>query len=155
MTERAVIIAVGRVAGPERELCERYLRRARPAVEMIELADGSGSAGEIRRREAALFRAKLPRDAFVVCLDQEGAALASATLAASLAQWSGAGRVLAFLIGGAEGLDRSLLDAAHARLSLGPQTWPHMLARVMLVEQLYRARMILAGHPYHRAERPK
>ena len=150
-----VIIAVGRVAGPERELCERYLRRMTPAVEMIELADGSGSPGEIRRREAESFRARLPREAFVVCLDQDGEGLASAALAASLSRWSEAGRPLAFLIGGAEGVDRPLLDAAQARLSLGPQTWPHMLARVMLAEQLYRARMILAGHPYHRAERPK
>ena len=150
-----VIIAVGRVAGPERELCERYLRRMTPAVEMIELADGSGSPGEIRRREAEGFRARLPREAFVVCLDQDGEGLPSAALAASLSRWTEAGRPLAFLIGGAEGLDRPLLDAAQARLSLGPQTWPHMLARVMLAEQLYRARMILAGHPYHRAARPK
>ncbi len=155
MAERVVIIAVGRVAGPERELCERYLRRVKPAMEMIELADGCGSPGEIRRREADAFRSKLPRDAFVVCLDQDGEALPSAAFATAVARWSEAGRPLAFLIGGAEGLDRSLLEVAHATLSLGPQTWPHMLARVMLVEQLYRARMILAGHPYHRAERPK
>lgn len=121
---------------------------------MIELADGRGSAGEIRRREADAFRASLPRDAFVVCLDQGGAALPSAAFAAALARWDEAARPLAFLIGGAEGLDRPLLEAADATLSLGPQTWPHMLARVMLAEQIYRARMILAGHPYHRAERP-
>ncbi len=117
---------------------------------MVELADGRGTPGEIRRREADAFRACLPRDAFVVCLDGEGEALSSEALAASLGRWEAAARPLAFLVGGAEGLDGSLLRTAEARLSLGPQTWPHMLARVMLAEQLYRGRSILAGHPYHR-----
>lgn len=126
----------------------------RPPVSVIELADGRGSAAEIRRREADGFRSALPRDTFLVCLDQEGLALGSAAFATALARWGEAGRAVGFLIGGAEGLDRSLLTAADATLSLGPQTWPHMLARVMLAEQLYRAQSLGAGHPYHRGARP-
>ena len=101
-----------------------------------------------------MFRAVLPRDALVVCLDGGGVAMPSEAFARSLARWREAGRPVAFLVGGAEGLDRSLLAVADATLSLGPQTWPHMLARIMLVEQLYRSQSIAAGHPYHRAGRP-
>ena len=74
--------------------------------------------------------------------------------AALLERWLGLSRPLCFLIGGAEGLDAFVLARADARLSLGPLTWPHMLARIMLAEQLFRARAIVTGHPYHRAGRP-
>lgn len=121
----------------------------------MELPDGRGSAAEIRRREADAFRAALPANAFLVALDQGGRAYGSAAFADALVRWSETGRVLAFVVGGAEGIDRTLLERADATLSFGPQTWPHMLARVMLAEQLYRAQSILAGHPYHRAERPR
>jgi 23S rRNA (pseudouridine1915-N3)-methyltransferase len=71
-----------------------------------------------------------------------------------LDRWLEAGKPVCFLIGGAEGFDARVLARADATLSLGPQTWPHMLARVMLAEQIFRARAISAGHPYHRAGRP-
>jgi 23S rRNA (pseudouridine1915-N3)-methyltransferase len=89
-----------------------------------------------------------------VALDLGGEAPDSAGLAVRLGRWLESGRPVSFAIGGAEGLERSVLDRADAVLSFGPQTWPHLLARVMLAEQLYRARAIAAGHPYHRAGRP-
>ncbi len=96
----------------------------------------------------------LPARSFVVALDLVGAALDTDGLVRSLAHWRDTGRALAFVIGGAEGLDATVIARADATLSLGRMTWPHMLVRVMLVEQLYRAQAILAGHPYHRAGRP-
>jgi len=126
----------------------------RPPLALTEIGEGRGAAAEIRRREADAFRAALPANTLLVALDQDGAALASETLAASLGRWMATGRPLAFAIGGAEGLEASLRASADSCLSLGPQTWPHMLARIMLAEQLYRAQSILAGHPYHRAARP-
>ncbi len=133
---------------------DRYARRLRPPPTLTEIPDGTGSSAEIRRREARALLAHVPGDRFLVALDQAGRALASDRLAIALGEWTAAGRSLVFALGGAEGLDRSVLDRADLILSLGPQTWPHLLARAMLAEQLYRARTILDGHPYHRAKRP-
>lgn len=109
---------------------------------------------ELRRREGAALLAALPPNALAVALDLGGEAPGSEAFAALLERWSGAGRPLAFLIGGAEGLDPEVTARADHRLSLGPMTWPHLLVRGMLAEQLYRASAIRAGHPYHRAWRP-
>ena len=105
------------------------------------------------RREAAALRARIPAGALVVALDRTGEAPDSAGLARRLGQWSGTGKPLCFVIGGAEGLDPGLLALAGFRLSLGPMVWPHLLARAMLAEQLFRAQSILAGHPYYRGPR--
>ncbi len=87
----------------------------------------------------------------VVALDERGRVMTSPEFAALLADWRDQGRgEVAFVIGGADGLHPPLLDAADARLSFGKMVWPHMLVRVMLCEQLYRAASILAGAPYHR-----
>ena len=120
---------------------------------MVEVADGRGAAGEIMRREAEALRARIPPGAFTVALDRTGEAPDSAGLARRLERWSESGRGLCFLIGGAEGLDPVLLGQCQARLSLGKMVWPHLLARAMLAEQLFRAQSILAGHPYHRGAR--
>jgi 23S rRNA (pseudouridine1915-N3)-methyltransferase len=135
-------------------LVDRYLKRLRPTPRLIEIADGTGSPVEIKRREATSLLAALPARSFVVALDLAGAAPDTDALVRLLAQWREAGRALAFVIGGAEGLDASVLARADATLSLGRLTWPHMLVRVMLVEQLYRAQAIASGHPYHRSGRP-
>jgi 23S rRNA (pseudouridine1915-N3)-methyltransferase len=123
-------------------------------VAVTEVAEGRGSEAEIRRREAAGLLAALPANALAVALDLGGEAADTAAFAAQLGRWLETGRPVCFLIGGAEGLDRAVLDRADAVLSLGRMTWPHMLARVMLAEQIFRARAIAAGHPYHRAGRP-
>jgi 23S rRNA (pseudouridine1915-N3)-methyltransferase len=149
------ILAIGRSRdGPEAELFTRYSARIRPALVLTELADGKGAPAEIKRREGEALLAALPALAFVVALDQAGEALDSATFAARLEGWLTLARPTRFLIGGAEGLDRRVLTRADFVLSLGAMTWPHLLARAMLAEQIYRARSITAGHPYHRAGRP-
>jgi 23S rRNA (pseudouridine1915-N3)-methyltransferase len=149
------LIAVGRLRpGPEADLFRRYSDRLRPRLEVVEVAEGVGAPGEIKRREGEALLAALPRDAFAVALDLGGVAPTSEALAALLESWLAGGRKLAFVIGGADGLSAALLARADHVLSLGPLTWPHMLARVMLAEQLFRARAIASGHPYHRAGRP-
>jgi 23S rRNA (pseudouridine1915-N3)-methyltransferase len=102
-------------------------------------------------REAALILAALPADARLVALDERGATWTSRQFADRLAGWrDGGAGVLAFAIGGADGLGQAVIERADAVLSLGQMTWPHLLARSLLLEQLYRTQQILAGHPYHR-----
>ena len=150
-----LLIVVGKLGrGPERALFDRYAARLRPPLVVKEVADGQGAPREAKRREAASLLAALPDGALVVALDLGGAAPDSEGLARLLERWLSQSRPLAFLIGGAEGLDGSVLARADATLSLGNMTWPHLLVRVMLAEQLYRAQSILAGHPYHRIGRP-
>ncbi len=149
------LVAVGRLrAGPEAELFARYNARLRPRLAVTELPDGHGAAAEIRRREGEALLTAVPAGAWLVALDSEAAPITSEALAARLEAWLSGGRAVTFVVGGAEGLARPVLDRADCGISLGKLTWPHMLVRVLLAEQLYRAQSILAGHPYHRAGRP-
>ncbi len=149
------LIAVGRLRpGPEQELFARYSARLRPALAVTEVAEGRGAPAEMRRREGEALLAALPAGALAVALDLGGVAEGSEALARRLEGWLGAGREPCFLVGGAEGLDAAVLARAGHVLSLGPPTWPHMLVRVLLAEQLFRARSISTGHPYHRGARP-
>jgi 23S rRNA (pseudouridine1915-N3)-methyltransferase len=149
------LLAIGKASrGPESELFTRYAARIRPKLELLAFPDGTGTAAEIRRREAGALLAKVSSGQFLVALDQGGITVDSAGLAQLLADWHGGVRPLVFVIGGAEGLDGTVLRRADAILSLGPLTWPHMLARAMLAEQIYRAQCIGSNHPYHRAGRP-
>lgn len=118
-------------------------------VEIKSGARGKGRGGAIADEGAALLAA-LPRDAHVIALDGRGATWSSEQLAAQLSQWRMTGRDLAFLIGGPDGHAREVLQRADQRWSLGPLTLPHMLVRLVVVEQLYRAVSIVNGHPYHR-----
>jgi 23S rRNA (pseudouridine1915-N3)-methyltransferase len=102
-------------------------------------------------REAELILAALPAGARLVALDERGQAWSSRELAVRLGVWRDQGvAAIGFAIGGADGLDRAVIERADAVLSLGAMTWPHLLVRSLLLEQLYRAQQILAGHPYHR-----
>lgn len=149
------LIAIGRLgSGPEAALFDRYAARLRPRLAVTEIADARGSPAEIKRREAAALLAALPASAIAVALDLGGRTPDSEAFAAQLTGWIEAARPLCFLIGGAEGLDASVLARADHVLSFGALTWPHLLVRTMLAEQLYRARCIASGHPYHRAGRP-
>jgi 23S rRNA (pseudouridine1915-N3)-methyltransferase len=146
------LIAIGRArTTPEAALFARYATRLRPPLDLVELPDGKGAPAEAKRREGEALLVALPAEAFAVALDRTGTAPDSARLAEQLERWLGSARPVCFLIGGAEGLDAAVLRRADHVLSLGPLTWPHLLARAMLAEQLYRARSIAAGHPYHRA----
>ncbi|GAJ30393.1 23S rRNA (pseudouridine(1915)-N(3))-methyltransferase RlmH [Acidomonas methanolica] len=149
------LVAVGRMkSGPERELFERYAVRLRPRLELVEIPDAKGSVAEVRRKDAQAILAACGASSFVVALDEGGARPDSAAFAGLLERWLGGGRPLCFVIGGAEGLEASVIARADATLSLGRLTWPHMLVRSLLAEQLYRAQSILSGHPYHREARP-
>jgi 23S rRNA (pseudouridine1915-N3)-methyltransferase len=108
-------------------------------------------AAALRAREAALILDALPAGARLIVLDERGTIWSSRGLADRIAAWRVEGVAeLAFAIGGAEGLDGAVISRADESLSLGSMTWPHRLVRGMLLEQLYRAQQILAGHPYHR-----
>jgi 23S rRNA (pseudouridine1915-N3)-methyltransferase len=149
------LIAIGRLGtGPEAALFARYAARLRPPLAITEIAEARGSAPEIKRREAAALLAALPPQATAIALDLAGKTPSSEAFAAQLTAWLELARPVCFLIGGAEGLDASVLARADHVLSFGSLTWPHQLVRVLLAEQLYRARMIAAGHPYHRGGRP-
>ena len=159
---RVLIAAVGRLKqGPERELAERYLKRAADlgrknglrAIEVIEVKESRADNLERRMLEESIAIANvLPERAVVVILDERGENLTSAALAGRMQAWQSAGKTaVAFILGGADGLAPSLRDKADMTVAFGAATWPHQLARIMLLEQLYRAITILAGHPYHRA----
>lgn len=135
------IVARGRIGrGPEAELVARYARRITWPLAITELPD----TGPARLPEP-------PSPSVAVVLDERGAALTSAALAARLGRWRDDGmREARFWIGAADGHDAALREGADLLLGFGAATWPHLLARAMLAEQLYRATAILAGHPYHR-----
>ena len=154
---RMTLIAVGRSKpGPPREIYDHYAGRLGHgplgALALKEVEERRPlSPEELKRREAELLLGAAPKGAHIIALDEAGKALTSAAFAGLLGRWRDAGvREIAFLIGGAEGLDRSVREAAALTLSLGPMTWPHLLVRALLAEQLYRAQSILTGHPYHR-----
>ena len=150
------LLAIGwQRRSPEAELFERYAVRIKPKLQLQEFNDGTGSPAEIKRREAVFLLGAVTAQDFVIALDGGGAAPDSPGLAGLLAKWSESGKKLCFVIGGAEGLDGSVIARADAQLSLGALTWPHLLVRPMLAEQIYRAQMINMGHPYHRAGRPQ
>ena len=155
---KVTLLAIGRLKpGPIQTLFADYTGRLAWPVELIEVEERRPLPGPaLKAREGELLTAAL--DALsrrssrpaVLVLDASGAGLTSEALAQRLASWRDEGRDLACVIGGAEGLARPVLDRADLVLALGALTWPHMLVRVLLAEQLYRAQSILSGHPYHR-----
>ncbi|MEX0841637.1 MAG: 23S rRNA (pseudouridine(1915)-N(3))-methyltransferase RlmH [Xanthobacteraceae bacterium] len=158
---RIVVAAVGRLKqGPERDLAERYRKRAVDAgrniglrgIEIIEIRESRAREAEKRMIEESIALAQvIPDGAIKLVLDAHGENLDSLAFAARLGRWRDGGRASAiFLIGGADGMSASLRDQADMRLSFGLATWPHQLMRIMLLEQIYRATTVLAGHPYHR-----
>ncbi|MHA1597608.1 MAG: 23S rRNA (pseudouridine(1915)-N(3))-methyltransferase RlmH [Alphaproteobacteria bacterium] len=152
---RLLIAAIGRAkAGPERDLFEHYRGRIRQpfSLDLKEVeVKRSLSTSEMKAREAELLLGAVPTGALVVALDERGKSLSSIDFAGKLGGWRDTGEAdVVFLIGGADGLDASVRENARLVLSLGAATWPHMLVRGLLAEQVYRAQCILGGHPYHR-----
>lgn len=140
---RWLVVAEGKLRqAPSRALCDDYLKRLQryTRTEVIEV------------RGANRLGAAVPAGVRSVALTPDGSGWSSEDLARRLARWKLEGRDVAFIVGGAEGLPRPLVDAAEARWSLSPLTLPHELARVLLLEQLYRAESILKGEPYHRGD---
>jgi 23S rRNA (pseudouridine1915-N3)-methyltransferase len=151
---RLVLAAVGRLkSGPLKALERHYAERITWPLAIREVEERRKlPPPELKAREGALLRAAVPPGATLVALDERGSELSSEAFALRLGRWRDEGvSELAFVIGGADGLDPLLRADADLVLSLGRMTWPHLLARGLLLEQLYRAQQILAGHPYHRA----
>ena len=159
---RLIVAAIGRLkAGPERELAERFRDRVAKAgravglrdIEIVEIRESK--AADVARRvleESIALANILPERAVLVALDETGENLDSGSFTGLLRGWRDAGRPAAvFCIGGADGLGEDVRRRADFTLAFGTATWPHQLVRIMLLEQLYRAVTILAGHPYHRA----
>ena len=154
---RLHVCAVGRLrTGPERMLTDDYMQRFNRSARPLGLGPLTEHEVEDRKgggmsAEADLLARVLPAGAVIVALDERGQTLSSPELAQRIADWRDAGRQdLAFVIGGADGLAPALRDRADLVLSFGRLVWPHMLVRVMLAEQIYRAATILSGSPYHR-----
>jgi 23S rRNA (pseudouridine1915-N3)-methyltransferase len=145
------ILAGGRAkSAPEHQLALAYLARAREAGRTLGFA--SFALNEVDERKTDVMIEACAAAPLVVALDEHGKSLSSEAFARQLAKWRDAGEARAlFVIGGADGLPREVKDGARSMLAFGTQTWPHLLVRAMLAEQLYRAMTILAGHPYHRA----
>lgn len=150
---RITLAAVGRAkTGPLRDLYRHYAERLKWNVTLKEVEERRKLPAEaLRAREAELLLAAVPGGAKTIVLDERGKALTSRELARLLGRWRDDGEAdLAILIGGADGLTAEVRDSADQVVSFGAMTWPHMLVRALLMEQLYRAETILAGHPYHR-----
>ena len=159
---RVLVIAVGRLKdGPERELVERYRGRFEDlsrklgfrGLEILEVSESRARDPATRiSEEAAAIAALVPLRSNVVALDEHGKALDSAAFAGQLGRWRDESiSNVVFLIGGADGLSPELRRMGKMTLAFGAATWPHQIVRILLLEQLYRAATILAGHPYHRA----
>jgi 23S rRNA (pseudouridine1915-N3)-methyltransferase len=149
---RLTILAIGKAkAGPQRDLYQHYAARLRWPLRLIEVEEKRKLAADaLKAREAELLLAQLPAGARLCALDEHGTPATSAEFAGGLRQWQDQGADVAFAVGGADGHGPALLVRAERKLALGALTWPHMLVRGLLAEQLYRAQQILAGHPYHR-----
>jgi 23S rRNA (pseudouridine1915-N3)-methyltransferase len=146
------ILAIGKLRGPEAEWCAEYVKRLKNDITIKEMAASKNLPPvETQRAEAALLLKALPPKAFTVLLDERGKDMTSRDFAARLQEWQDHGHdAIAFIIGGADGVTDEVRAEADVTLGFGRLTWPHRLVRVMLLEQLYRAQQINAGHPYHR-----
>jgi len=159
---RIMVAAVGRLKqGPERDLAERYRKRAvevgravgLSAIDIVEIRESRADSAERRMLEESIAIANvLPERAVTAILDERGKSLTSVDFAGQLQTWRAENPpAAAFIIGGADGLASTLREKNRLTLAFGAATWPHQLVRIMLLEQIYRATTLLAGHPYHRA----
>jgi 23S rRNA (pseudouridine1915-N3)-methyltransferase len=158
---RLTIAAVGRSReSPEQALCELYCERARvlapklgfSRLDLVVIDISRAASADARMtEEAGKISNRLPEGAHRIALDEAGRTMTSDAFAKHLRRLADSGaRDVAFLIGGPDGLSPALRESTQERLAFGPQTWPHLLVRAMLAEQIYRALAILSGHPYHR-----
>ncbi|MFA4994402.1 MAG: 23S rRNA (pseudouridine(1915)-N(3))-methyltransferase RlmH [Bdellovibrionales bacterium] len=146
------ILAIGKARGVEAEWGGEYQKRLGKDVVVHEFAvSKSLPSAAAQKAESVLLLKAIPAKAFVVLLDERGKDMSSRDFAAKLSSWQDRGiDNLVFIIGGADGVTDNIRAKANFTLGFGRLTWPHRLVRVMLLEQIYRARQIIAGHPYHR-----
>lgn len=159
---RLQIVSVGQTSkGPERELCERYEKRIKPAAQTqgflwlptLQLKESRLATADARKVEEAqnIQKHLAKTQPLMVILDEKGTALSSQDIAQCFDKESEKGTPhMVFIIGGPDGLSQDIKATAHIQLGFGRVTWPHQLVHVMLLEQIYRALTIRAGHPYHR-----
>ena len=150
MTMNLSLIAVGRIkSGPAKDYFELYQRRLIKAIVVKEIdVKSKGSIDEIKKWEQKSIIEMIPTDAFVILWDETGKNMTSALFAQTLQKLSG--EKIVFIIGGAYGVTPVVRSRADVVLSFGGWTWPHMLVRVLLIEQIYRAQQIHQNHPYHK-----
>jgi 23S rRNA (pseudouridine1915-N3)-methyltransferase len=162
MHMRVVVIAIGRLKqGPERELADRYRERFDDigrklgfrGIDIHEMSESRAREAATRiAEEGSAISGAIPEKSALVTLDERGQNVDSTAFAGHLGRWRDESVPSAvFVIGGADGLSPELQRKAKLRIAFGAATWPHQIVRVLLLEQLYRAATILAGHPYHRA----
>lgn len=158
---RLIVISIGRLKqGPERELAERYRDRFDDigrklgfrGLDVLEIPESRARDAATRiSEEATAIAALIPEKSVLVALDERGSSVDSATFAKHVGRWRDESvPACCFVIGGADGLSPDLRRRAKLGIAFGAATWPHQMVRVMLLEQIYRAATILAGHPYHR-----
>ncbi len=158
---RFMLACVGRMkSGPDKELCDRYVDRARKAgrslgvtaVTVHETTESRAARSNDRKgEEAAALMSAMPSGAKLVALDEHGKAVSSIAFSQKLEAWKDEGvQDVVFAIGGADGHGEELLSKAHWKVAFGSMTWPHQLVRILLAEQIYRSITIQSGHPYHR-----
>jgi 23S rRNA (pseudouridine1915-N3)-methyltransferase len=149
---KTTILAIGKARGVEAEWADEYIKRLGRDVAVSEwTASKSLPPADTQKAEAQWILKSIPAKATVVLLDERGKDMGSRDFAAKVAAWQDRGvQDLCFIIGGADGVTDDVRARADFMLCFGKLTWPHRLVRVMLLEQIYRARQIIAGHPYHR-----
>lgn len=151
---RITLVAIGKIKNTTEEaLFNQYVARLPwPLTVQESMCKKPLSGPALKQAEALLLEKHIPAGSKLIALDERGKSLTSAAFAAQIGQWRDSGdNQLTFIIGGADGLDESLRKRADLLLSFGQLTWPHLLVRPLLAEQLYRAHTILSGHPYHRS----
>ena len=150
---RITVCAVGRLKkGPWRALVDEYIKRLNWSVTVVEVEAKAGLSGTaLKDEEGQLLLKNIPEDSYSITLDEKGRESTSRELSQKIEhiQHHGGGKIC-FVIGGADGLSDAVKSRANQSISFGRTTWPHMMVRVMLLEQVYRAQQILNGHPYHR-----
>ncbi len=150
---KLILLCIGTLkASPEKSLLDQYRARLSWPFEVKEvLCRKSGSPHQVKTWEGELLLHALEPDTVVIGLDERGTGLTSLEFAKTLETYRHAGtKSLTFVIGGADGLSDAVRKRCQRLISLGRMTWPHLLVRGLLAEQLYRAQQILIGHPYHR-----
>lgn len=140
------IIAAGQLKqGPEKELFEEYAKRLSYPIKLVEIAIRQDKA-----IPASSYLKAIAKEDFVILLDEVGENLSSREFAKKINNLNETNKRLCFIIGGADGIPQEVKNTSHFSISFGKLTWPHLLVRTLLVEQLYRAQQIISNHPYHR-----